>query len=362
MSSFLGTDSSASASSSSTQITSKKIVPWVEKYRPEKVDDVAHQDAVVKTLKTSIIQGNLPHLLFHGPPGTGKTTTILAVARELYGPELYRSRILELNASDERGISVVRDKVKTFAQGAVGGQKTAGYPCPRFKIIILDEADTMTPDAQSALRRIMEAYSRVTRFCLICNYVTRVIEPLASRCAKFRFKALPIDSMISRLEHIAEVETVRLAEGALSAIMTASGGDMRKAVTFLQSAHQLSLGSAVTVDIVTDISGQVPTDVMDAIWRAMRGRSFDGLRLAVSDAVAEGYPMSAMLSQLHDDVLHKQGLVDIEKALICEKIANADQNLIDGASEALQLSDVTAFIMRRLTNSPINADTSMLTH
>jgi len=180
----------------------------VEKYRPEKVEDVAHQEEVVKTLKTSILQGNLPHLLFHGPPGTGKTTTILAVARELFGPELYKQRILELNASDERGISVIREKVKNFAQGAVGGQKTPGYPCPRFKIIVLDEADTMTPDAQSALRRVIELHSKVTRFCLICNYVTRVIEPLASRCAKFRFKNLPVDSMIARLEHIAG--TVRL--------------------------------------------------------------------------------------------------------------------------------------------------------
>lgn len=121
MSAFQSSESSSSAASSAQR---KKVVPWVEKYRPEKVDDVAHQDEVVKTLKTSIVQGNLPHLLFHGPPGTGKTTTILAVARELYGPELFRSRILELNASDERGISVVREKVKAFAQGAVGAQKT----------------------------------------------------------------------------------------------------------------------------------------------------------------------------------------------------------------------------------------------
>jgi replication factor C subunit 2/4 len=167
----------------------------------------------------------------------------------------------------------------------------------------------------------MEAYSRVTRFCLICNYVTRIIEPLASRCAKFRFKNLPVDSMVARLEHIAATENVLLDNGALNAIMTASGGDMRKAVTFLQSAHQLSGGAQVTPNMVADISGQVPVDVMDKIWQAMRGSSFDTLRAAVSDAVAEGYPMSAMLTQLHDDVLQKSGLPDLDKALICEKIA-----------------------------------------
>jgi replication factor C subunit 2/4 len=236
-----------------------KLAPWVEKYRPEKVDDVAHQEEVIKTLKKSIELGSVPHLLFHGPPGTGKTTTALALARALYGPELYRSRILELNASDERGIKVVREKIKTFAQGAVSGNtKVAGYPCPRFKLIILDEADTMTPDAQSALRRIIETYSKVTRFCMICNYVTRIIEPLASRCAKFRFKSLPVLSMTTRMKEIAEKENVLVNEESLASLLKASRGDMRKAVTFLQSCHQLTLGKRlITAEIVTDVSGDV---------------------------------------------------------------------------------------------------------
>ena len=135
-----------------------------------------------------------------------------------------------------------------------------GYPCPKFKIIVLDEVDTMTPDAQSALRRIIEAYSKVTRFCLICNYVTRVIEPLASRCAKFRFRPLPVESMRSRMEEIALKEGVKLGPSCLDTVLRVSGGDMRKAVTFLQSAHQLSVGQdsgVVTADLVVDLSGQV---------------------------------------------------------------------------------------------------------
>jgi replication factor C subunit 2/4 len=157
------------------------------------------------------------------------------------------------------GIKVVREKVKTFAQGVVGAQRTPGYPCPRFKIIILDEADTMTPEAQSALRRIMEQFSRVTRFCLICNYVTRIIEPIASRCAKFRFRPLPVDSMIVRMQHIASSEGVVLGQGALDAVLRASQGDMRKAVTYLQSSAQLSLGGQVEASLVVDISGEVRT-------------------------------------------------------------------------------------------------------
>ncbi|KAJ9093473.1 hypothetical protein QFC19_008332 [Naganishia cerealis] len=143
--------------------------PWVEKYRPKTIEDVASQDHTVAVLRKTLGSTNLPHMLFYGPPGTGKTSTILALARQLFGPDLFRARVLELNASDERGISVVREKIKTFARETprhIKGPSTDGkvYPQPPFKLIILDEADSMTQDAQSALRRIMETYSKITRF------------------------------------------------------------------------------------------------------------------------------------------------------------------------------------------------------
>ena len=171
-------------------------------------------------------------MLFYGPPGTGKTSTVLALAKQLYGPDLFKSRVLELNASDERGISIVREKVKDFARmqlsnppsGPAGEEYKKKYPCPPYKIIVLDEADSMTQDAQSALRRTMETYSKITRFCLVCNYVTRIIDPLASRCSKFRFKSLDEGNAGRRIEDIARLEGVKMEEGVTETLLRCSEG------------------------------------------------------------------------------------------------------------------------------------------
>lgn len=263
-------------------------------------------------------------MLFYGPPGTGKTSTVLALAKELFGPEMMKSRVLELNASDERGISIVREKVKDFARmqltNPAPGYKQK-YPCPPFKIIILDEADSMTQDAQSALRRTMETYSKITRFCLICNYVTRIIDPLASRCSKFRFKSLDQGNAKKRLNEIAAAEGVPLEDGAIDALIRCSEGDLRKAITFLQSAARLVGANApdkdcdgdgdeqmdvdktpVTVKIVEDIAGVIPERTIDSLVDAMQPRgakqTYQSVSKIVEDMVADGWSATQVVSQV----------------------------------------------------------------
>uniref|UniRef100_A0A2P2JDL1 Replication factor C / DNA polymerase III gamma-tau subunit n=1 Tax=Rhizophora mucronata TaxID=61149 RepID=A0A2P2JDL1_RHIMU len=299
--------------------------PWVEKYRPKKVKDVAHQDEVVRVLTNTLETSNCPHMLFYGPPGTGKTTTALAIAHELFGPELYKSRVLELNASDDRGINVVRTKIKDFAAVAVGSsQRQGGYPCPPFKIIILDEADSMTEDAQNALRRTMETHSKVTRFFFICNYISRIIEPLASRCAKFRFKPLSEGIMSSRILYICQEEGLNLDTEALSTLSSISQGDLRRAITYLQGAARL-FGSTISSKDLISVSGVIPQEVVGALYAACKGGDFDYANAKVNDVIAEGHPVSQMLSQLFELVVEADDVSDEQKARICKSLGEADK-------------------------------------
>lgn len=303
-------------------------------------------------------------MLFYGPPGTGKTSTILALAKELYGPEFVKQRVLELNASDERGISIVREKVKDFARMQLTnpppGYKSR-YPCPPFKIIILDEADSMTQDAQSALRRTMETYSKITRFCLICNYVTRIIDPLASRCSKFRFKSLDQGNAKKRLEEIAEKEGVQLEEGAVDALIRCSEGDLRKAITFLQSAARLVGAGAsnsdpdgdsmevdtkpVTVKIVEDIAGVIPGVTIDRLVNAIKprssGESYAAVSKVVEDMVADGWSAGQVVTQLYQVIISDETVPDIQKNQIVMVFSEVDKRLVDGADEHLSILDLS---------------------
>ncbi|KAK5869349.1 hypothetical protein PBY51_024073 [Eleginops maclovinus] len=328
--------------------TEKKVkaVPWVEKYRPKCIDEVAFQEEVVAVLKKSVEGADLPNLLFYGPPGTGKTSTILAAARELYGPQLYRQRVLELNASDERGIQVVREKVKNFAQLVVAGTRPDGKPCPPFKIIILDEADSMTGAAQAALRRTMEKESRTTRFCLICNYISRIIEPLTSRCSKFRFKPLANKIQEERLLEICEKESLKYSKQSIAALVTVSEGDLRKAITFLQSAARLNMDREITESAIIEIAGVVPPKMIDNMLQICLSGTFEKLEVAVRKMVDEGYAATQILGQLHEAVI-EHDLSDKQKSAITEKMAVVGKCLSDGADEYLQMLSLCSVIMQQ---------------
>lgn len=341
----------ASTSGSSGEGKRVRPIPWVEKYRPKCVDEVAFQDEVVAVLKKSLEGADLPNLLFYGPPGTGKTSTILAAARELFGPELFRQRVLELNASDERGIQVIREKVKSFAQLTVAGSRSDGKPCPPFKIIILDEADSMTSAAQAALRRTMEKESKTTRFCLICNYISRIIEPITSRCSKFRFKPLSDKIQQERILDIAGKETVNITNEAVSYLVDVSEGDLRKAITLLQSATRLTGGKEVSERIISEISGVVPQETLDGLLVACQSGAFEKLEAATKNLINEGYAASQLINQLHDIIIERENLSDKQKSIIVEKLAEADKCLVDGSDEFLQLLSVCAVVMEQLTQS-----------
>lgn len=218
----------------------KKSSSWIEKYRPTKLNNIIGQEHVILTLnKLAKNKTTIPNLLFYGLPGVGKTTTVLALCLELFGPENINNRVLELNASDERGVDVVRDQIMSFAKKSLS-PADPNYPSPDIKIIILDEVDAMTKDAQSALRKIMEDYLNNTRFCLICNYIEKLIKPLLSRCMFFNFKPLKSKTIITHLKKIAERENMNISDKIITNIYKTYNGDLRQAINSLQQLKYFS--------------------------------------------------------------------------------------------------------------------------
>ncbi|EGR27891.1 replication factor C, activator 1, putative [Ichthyophthirius multifiliis] len=346
--------------------TQNNRMPWVEKYRPNKIDEVSYQEEVVKSLEGVLQTGNLPHIIFHGPPGTGKTSSILAFAKQLYGPNFYRDRILELNASDDRGIQVVREKIKKFAQQVVvknpdkqfffyQNQKSyqlfqiRNYKCPNYKIIILDEADSMTTEAQSALRRIIEDNSSTTRFCIICNYITKIIEPLASRCVKFRFKPIVEEAQLCKLKEICDKEYIQYEDQALEKLIHISNGDLRKSVNLIQSASTL-FNKSINLQTVLEISGSIPDEHVINLYEVLLQKNLNELRKSVQQFIYQGFSADQLINQFSDIILYSNDINEIKKARIFEKIAQADQGLNERADSELQILNMFSCILSILTS------------
>ncbi|MCS7131625.1 MAG: replication factor C small subunit, partial [Hadesarchaea archaeon] len=268
---------------------------WVEKYRPKKLDEIVGQDEIVSRLKGFVEKKSLPHLLFAGPAGTGKTTAALCIARELFG-DAWRQNFMELNASDERGIDTIRTKVKDYARTRPIGDVP-------YKLILLDESDALTPDAQHALRRTMEMYTHTCRFILDCNYSSRIIEPIQSRCAIFRFRKLADKDIAQMLKRIAKAEKLVLADEAIKAIIYVSEGDMRRAINLLQAAAAIK--KKVDERSIYEVAAMArPEDVREMLKLSLAGK-FEEARGKLNDLlINQGLSGEDILEQIHREIFN----------------------------------------------------------
>ena len=314
---------------------------WVERHRPRSVGGIKGQRAVVNRLRAYAASRTFPHLMFAGPPGTGKTTAALALARDVFGNE-YRDNMLEMNASDERKLESIRTKVKQFA-------RTAPTPGSTFKVIFLDEADALTPDAQGALRRIMEQYSETCRFILSCNYSSKIIEAIQSRCAVFRFRPLDQEKVLEMVIDVAKSEGVDLDDDAARAIAHVSLGDLRKAITSLQVAA--SLDSHVTRDLVYETTATAPPEELHGFFLACKEDGFQPSRRRMREILDRfGLAGTDLVNQLHRELGGVTFLDEVQKLAVTEAMAECDFRMAEGGGESLQLDAMAARICTLLGN------------
>ncbi|MBU0586433.1 replication factor C small subunit [Candidatus Micrarchaeota archaeon] len=312
-----------------------EFLPWTEKYRPKRLDEVAGQEEVIKTLSAFVKSKNMPNMLFAGPPGVGKTTATIALAHELYDGEV-AGNFLELNASDERGIDIVRGKIKDFARSVAMGKNW-------FKLIFLDEADALTPDAQHALRRTMEVWSSSTRFILSCNYSSKIIEPIQSRTAIFRFLKLNEKDVRKSLEHVAKNEGLNVDEDAFNALFYISDGDMRKTINVLQGAaiH----GKHITRELVYKISSRAePKEVREMMELAISGKFLEARKKLDSLIISYGLSGEDVLLQMYREVDNLK-IDEKKKVELVDKLGEYNFRLVEGANERIQIEALIAQLM-----------------
>jgi len=309
---------------------------WSEKYRPGKLAEIINQKHIVERAKAFVKERNVPNMLFAGPPGSGKTTVALAIAREIYGKE-WRLNVQEKNASDERGIDVIRGAVKDFARTKSIGEVP-------YKIIILDEADALTQEAQQALRRTMETYTNVSRFILIANYSSKIIEPIQSRTAVFRFKSLTDVDIKSYIERIVAGERLKVSNDAYDAVITLSEGDLRKVANLLQAAA--SLGERITEDVVYDVASRAkPDDVKKMLETALKGRFSDARNMLQDMILKQGLAGSDIIREIHRQIFSLDGLNEETKVRLLEKCGEYDFRINEGGSDLIQMEALLAQFM-----------------
>uniref|UniRef100_A0A1D1YNS9 Replication factor C subunit 5 n=1 Tax=Anthurium amnicola TaxID=1678845 RepID=A0A1D1YNS9_9ARAE len=316
-----------------------RSAPWVEKYRPQSLADVAAHRDIVDTIDRLTNENRLPHLLLYGPPGTGKTSTILAVARKLYGAQ-YHNMILELNASDDRGIDVVRHQIQDFASTRSFDAKYS------VKLVLLDEADAMTKDAQFALRRVIEKYTRSTRFTLICNHVNKIIPALQSRCTRFRFAPLDATHITERLQYVIKAEGIDVSESGLAAVVRLGSGDMRKALNILQSTHMAS--QHVTEEAVYLCTGNpLPKDIEQISFWLLNESFTAAFRNISGIKMRKGLALVDIVREVTLFIFKIKMLSDVRVQLIND-LADIEYRLSFGCNDKLQLgSFISSFTKAR---------------